>query len=311
MRCVLIFLIFFSSMTYSSDHICSYAENVFLYQKLKKVKFLKRQLHAPASQEYFEDIELVKVLVLKNPELLFYQNELQMLKVSNQLPSFRVMDVFDLTRVFIHPNYHTYSAHVKYRVKGEVHVREAIFRTNNKVLLPYPRQRLKRSKLRDYVVYRDSNGEVDYKDFTLIVIESLDELSLFSRGMAHGEVQLWRDGRLGEITSIRNSNGTEKKRYAWRKYKASSKTHFALKGFDFYGKPHVDFYLPKNILLKLYEKDFLRITPYTSSINIPVHGMPKESRTSFGVEVEFIVYTLEGRRELLPFIRDGIKAISK
>jgi hypothetical protein len=283
------------------------AEDIFLNKGRKAKSFFRKKLFSTVSRDKLDDDELIISMINKNPDLMFYQNELQSLKRSNQLHSFRVVELVSLERTYTHPTYSTYTAQVKYRVKGEIKTREAYFRTNNKVVIPYPEQRLKTPSRKDYVAYRNRHGNIEHKDLTSIIIDSLDDTPKFSRGMNEVEYNLWKKNKLDEIHSGRNSGGTVDNPYPWKRYKTSIKTHFALEGFDFYGKPHIDFNIPKSVLRSLHKKGYLRITPYTSNLNIPTHGMPEVSRTAFGLEVEFIVYTEEGRKLIAPYIQAGIK----
>lgn len=292
--------------SFASDPGCVDAYDIFVGKNSNSNAFFKEILFKKVTSEKLVDHELIIAMIHKNPDLMFYQSELKALEENHLLKSFRVMQIISLERNFTHPTFSTYTAQVQYRVKGQLKIREAYFRTNNKVLIPYPEQRLKSPTVKDYIVYRNIHGDIEYKDLTLTVIDSLDEYPKFSRGMSEIEKSLWKKNILGEIYSGRNSNGTLENTYPWRRYKSSTKVHFALKGFDFYGKPHIDFTIPKSKLKELYELGYLRITPYTSDVNIPRHGMPKEVRTVFGLEVEFIVYTEEAKKIIAPYIQAGL-----
>jgi hypothetical protein len=306
-KALLIFILCIQStnVVHAKDILCLDAEDVFIGKSKKANAHFIKLLNRKVTPDKLIDDELVIAMINKNPDLMFYQNELQSLSRENALKSFRVVEIVSLVRNYTHPTFSTYTAQVKYRVKGKIQTRDAYFRTNNKVLIPYPEQRLKSPNRKDYITYRNIYGNIEYKDLTLAVIDSLDDLPKFSRGMNAVELGLWKKNKLDEIHSGRNSNGTVDNPYPWKRYQSSSKTHFALKGFDFYGKPHIDFSIPKKKLYELYEQGYLRITPYTSDINIPVHGMPSSAQTPFGLEVEFIVYTTDGRREIAPYIQAG------
>ena len=302
---LLLFIVLIFSSQLRADP-CSNAYNIYNGDFKYYSEYFKSKLKTPVNNDLLRDDELIIAMVNKNPQLLFHQNELAVLRKNHQLNSLRVLRVDELNRVYIHPNYATYDGVVTYRVKGEIRKREIYFRTNNEVLIPYPHQNFKRG-LVDKLVFRDKQGKIQDHDLGAVIINSLSDNPKFSRGMSSIEYDLWRKNRLDEITSKRNTNGTPTNPSPWKSVKASSKTHFALEGFNFYNKTHVNFSIPKSVLKDLHKKGLLQASPYTSDINIPIHGMPKESRTIFGLEVEFIIYGEDGRKLIAPYIQKGIK----
>lgn len=298
--------IFFGTSFNIQAYNCEIAFDIFRGKFNQIDDYLRSKLRSPKNGSLLRDDELVVEMVKRNPQLIFQQSEIAQLKKNYQLDSFRVIKIDELNKVYSHPNYSTYDGTITYRVKGEIRKREIYFRTNNEVLIPYPQQALQKGMI-DRIVFRDQNGKIKTQDLSEVIIDSLDNSPKFSRGMSQVEYDLWRTNKLEEITSRRNTNGTVLNPTPWRSVQASSKTHFALEGFNFYNKPHINFSIPKQVLKELYRKGLLKITPYTSDLNIPIHGMPKEARTSFGLEVEFIIYTQEGRKMIAPYIQAGIK----
>ena len=190
-----VFLFLFASSitnSFGKELVCIDAEDIFVGRSKKSKAYFKTKLFSKVTSNKLADDQLIMAMINKNPDLMFYQNELKYLEINNQLDSFRVMEILSLERNFTPPTFSTYTAQVKYRVKGQVKTREAYFRTNNEVLVPYPEQRLKRPSRKDYITYRNIHGNIEHKDLTLAVLETMDDFPKFSRGMNEIELNLWK-----------------------------------------------------------------------------------------------------------------------
>ncbi|MGE3974857.1 MAG: hypothetical protein AB7F59_10060 [Bdellovibrionales bacterium] len=134
------------------------------------------------------------------------------------------------------------------------------------------------------MVYVDGQNEIHIMDQTHLILMSLPETVVLSRVMTQEELELWSQGKLNEIES-HGLGGLG------RTMSISRRTAFALNYFEFgnYGYKPVLFKIPRAELEKLYHLGLLSIDTY-NSINDPYQGLSREALTSFGLEVELVVF---------------------
>jgi hypothetical protein len=143
-------------------------------------------------------------------------------------------------------------------------------------------------------VYVGESNSVFNIDQTKILLESLPPEIILSRVMSSDEQRLWTAGQYDQFR-FRSSD---------------ERTHFALNDYDFVHPDNIDVVkvqvkVPKSVLSELWSEQLLAINTYQSESEHPLVGMKSGAKTPFGLEIEIVVFGLEGRQKLGPYMRSA------
>ena len=124
-----------------------------------------------------------------------------------------------------------------------------------------------------------------------IILETFPDEVTLSRVMSLKEEMLWKDGKVEEIKSTINLYGTEEQSHP--------KTTFALNYYEFKGQKPKILKIKKDKLVRLFQEGMLSINTYEAKSFSRLTGMPSTATTPFGLEVELVIHSHEGMRQII------------
>lgn len=147
-------------------------------------------------------------------------------------------------------------------------------------------------------IVRKSNGELLTINQTDLILSAIPEGDvMLSRSMSEKEFKIWTEN--GDVTKLkaRGAGGGTRE-------KISPRSTFALNYYKFADREPVVFKISKNLLKELNDRNYLTINTY-NTINDQYQGMTESALTSFGLEVEIVINTNEGRKYLQEQIKSA------